>query len=448
MSAIPLCLSSARKITQSKVTASLCFAAALGFAALLFPASVRAEDPPTLQWIRQFGDTAQAMDVSADLLGNIFASGQLDERNGTNRWFLRTYDFGGNQKRSYELTEVGANQSINPQDVWADGLGSAYWVGGKGPSSITMDPFVYKFGPTGEVLWSHEFPFTGNASFRAVTGDGRGDVYLAGQKVGDEGFLYKLDSDGNIDWMRDFLVGNQGVADVATDVSGNIYVSGSTNTNLAGPNAGINDAFVLKFNASGDQLWARQFGGANLEFADGVATDREGNVFVAGERWLGDFNAPGGIFMNAYVRKYDSDGNFLWNREFGAGPQTNVEGFASDAHGNVYVSGYTEGSLAAPNAGESDVFLRKYDGAGNELWTYQFGSSRRDDFNSVWVDGVGNIFMAGMAGGNLAAPSIGSDAWIALLRDPSTVPEPTSVGLLVGMLALAGWRTRQSSAAR
>jgi hypothetical protein len=95
----------------------------------------------------------------------------------------------------------------------------------------------------------------------------------------------------------------------------------------------------------------------------------------------------------------------------------------------------------------SDAFLRKFDGAGNVLWTYQFGSSSEDSSNSVWVDGTGNMLMAGMTGGNLAAPPMGADAWVALLRDSPQIPEPSSIGLLAGMLALAGRRTRQSSAA-
>lgn len=399
---------------MTRTVRPLCPAGVITLATLLIAARAPAEDPPTLAWIRQFGAAGFATaggDVSADSLGNIFVAGQSDSET-VDRAFLRTYDFEGNFQRSYELPPVGADE-ISSAGVWADGLGNAYWVGGVGPTSSTKDPYVYKFDAAGTVLWDREIPRTGNAGFGEVSGDGLGNVYLVGSSSQGDGFLYKFDVDGNTIWAREFIVGYSGFADVAADALGNIYVSGSTHLSFGGPNAGEYDAILTKFDGEGNQVWARQFGGANYEFADGVETDGIGNVYVAGERWLASYK-------EAFVRKYDSDGNLLWNRQFGgAGSTADVQGIASDGYGNIYVSGYTEGSLGGANAGESDAFIRKYDAAGNVLWTYQLGSPGRDDSNRIWADGLGNILIAGTTFGDLVAPLTGttSDAWVALLRE-------------------------------
>ena len=51
-----------------------------------------------------------------------------------------------------------------------------------------------------------------------------------------------------------------------------------------------------------------------------------------------------------------------------------------DSDGNVYVAGVTYGTLPGQtNSGNYDAFVRKYDADGNELWTRQFGSASFDD---------------------------------------------------------------------
>jgi hypothetical protein len=78
---------------------------------------------------------------------------------------------------------------------------------------------------------------------------------------------------------------------------------------------------------------------------------------------------------------------------------------AVDASGNVYVAGYTEGALPGQtNLGEmgfSDAFVRKYDAAGDELWTRQCGTSGYDWAYGVAVDASGNVYVAGSTYGTL-----------------------------------------------
>jgi hypothetical protein len=87
---------------------------------------------------------------------------------------------------------------------------------------------------------------------------------------------------------------------------------------------------------------------------------------------------------------------------------------STDGHGNVYLSGSTQGSLDGTNAGEGgDAFFAKYDGAGNLLWARQFGTSANEAGTGISADGLGNVYFSGQAGGSLFAPNAGlTDAFV------------------------------------
>jgi len=70
---------------------------------------------------------------------------------------------------------------------------------------------------------------------------------------------------------------------VATDSSGNVYVTGGTKGGLDGnTSAGNTDLFVVKYNSSGTKQWTKQLGTSSSDEAYGVATDSSGNVYVTG----------------------------------------------------------------------------------------------------------------------------------------------------------------------
>ena len=141
--------------------------------------------------------------------------------------------------------------------------------------------------------------------------------------------------------------------------------------------------------APGDIDWLRQFGsdltgsGQGLDPARAVAAD--GSVYVVGDlpRALPGQTSAGGV--DAYVRKYDAAGNELWTRQFGTGDTDQAFGIAVNAPG-VYVVGVTAGALPGQTTAGDDVFVRKYDAGGTELWTRQFGSASDDFATGVAAD--------------------------------------------------------------
>ena len=96
---------------------------------------------------------------------------------------------------------------------------------------------------------------------------------------------------------------------VATDSSGNVYVTGYTRGGLDGnTNAGTRDLFVVKYYDNGTKQWTKQLGTSNWEEAVGVATDSSGYVYVTGFTYGGlDGNSSAGG-TDIFVVKYNSDG--------------------------------------------------------------------------------------------------------------------------------------------
>jgi len=153
---------------------------------------------------------------------------------------------------------------------------------------------------------------------------------------------------------------------VATDSSGNVYVTGDTYGGLDGnTNAGYNDLFVVKYNSSGTKQWTKQLGTSSTDLANGVATDSSGNVYVTGYTYGGlDGNTNAGEY-DLFVVKYNSSGTKQWTKQLGTYGHELAYGVATDSSGNVYVAGYTYGGLDGnTSAGNRDLFVVKYNSDG------------------------------------------------------------------------------------
>jgi hypothetical protein len=270
------------------------------------------------------------------------------------------------------------------------------------------DAFLRKYDSTGATLWTQQFGSSGFDQARSLWVDGSGSVYVAGLTSGTlpggtsaggvNAFVRKYDGAGNVQWTWQFGTGSDTrVLSMSVDGSGNVYVAGQTLGAFPGQtNAGIYDAFVRKYDSAGAVQWTRQFGANYEEYAESVSVDGVGHVYVAGYAYVA------ALETDAFVRKYDGTGVLQWARQFGTTDSDAAHAARVDGNGNVYVAGFTYGQLPAQaSAGGVDAFLRKYDGAGAEQWTRQIGSDQQDRAYSVSVDGSGSVYVAGYTGGTL-----------------------------------------------
>jgi hypothetical protein len=334
----------------------------------LFPMASAQE----IQWIRQFGTALwdSGFGVSVDGAGNVYV--------------------------------VGETQGALP------GQKGVWW----------LDAFVRKYDSDGNERWIRLFGSEWDDYAYGVSVDSMGNVYVVGATDGDA-FLHKYDGNGNEIWTRQF---GTGIAyGVSVDGAGNVYMVGYTGGTLPGQEGAgwyNSDAFVRKYNSDGEEIWTRRFGTERNDSARGVSVDSVGNVYVVGETG-GTFpeqEKTGRWGTDAFVRKYDSNGNEVWTRQFGSEYEDSARRVSVDKTGNVYVVGYTCGTLPRQEGvGVYDAFLRKYDGSGKEIWTRQFGTEWSDSAWDVSVDKTGNVYVVGDTSGIL--PGQGRARWRVTPKD-------------------------------
>jgi hypothetical protein len=314
--------------------------------------------------------------------------------------------------------KLGANQinDLFPL-VSADRLGNVF-IGemklqSPGAEPDDTDVFISKLDSAGNFQWTRQLGTLLYEEIGGIAADGLGHAYIAGATYGDLGginpgpedtdvFLAKYDMTGSLLWTRQ--LGSSRVEwchGVSADELGSVFVVGQTNGTLAGPAppSGTRAGFVSKYDSAGNQLWSRQFGPAS---STGVSADGLGNVYVTGEGLgPGTTGGPG----SAFVTKYGGNGDVLWTRQFAANAPNSTavspQGITADKLGNVFVAGATYGNLGGPFQGNTDVFLRKYDAAGNVQWTRQM---LPDGAAGVSADGLGGVYLAG--GPTFALPGL------------------------------------------
>lgn len=208
---------------------------------------------------------------------------------------------------------------------------------------------------------------------------------------------------------------NDRALSVATDKAGNVVMTGlfsgsivfGTDTFVASLN---NSMYVVKYNSTGNILWAKCSGGSSSQQGNSITTDDLGNIYVAGEyagnATFGPFNLGASMFAELFLLKYDASGNILWAKasvSVGATFSCAPTSIAVDTAGNVSVTGYfgttsiSFGSITLNNFGlnKYDGFLAKYDTNGNVLWAKRAGGMDDDFPYSVAFDEAGNTIIAG-----------------------------------------------------
>jgi len=270
-------------------------------------------------------------------------------------------------------------------------------------------------------LWARQF---GSAAGDAATGVAvhANDVYVVGSTTGElpgqvhvghfDAYIRKYDTTGNELWTRQFgTVFLDGLSAVTVH-GAYIYAGGTVGDALPGQtNAGNNDAFLRKYDQNGNEVWTRQFGSADTDFVNGIAGVGDGIYVVGGT--LGTLPGQiGGGLDDAFIRKYDINGNEVWTRQFGTSAPDVAFAVAAQDTG-IYVVGMTFGQLSGQvNIGSFDAFIRKYDSEGNEVWTRQFGTANEDAAYSVSA-AAQRIYVAGYTFGTLPgqASAGGRDAF-------------------------------------
>jgi hypothetical protein len=215
-------------------------------------------------------------------------------------------------------------------------------------------------------------------------------------------FITRLKPDGTLAWTSTFSSKSEDKATAVTlDANGNAFMVGYTYGNLSGiPNAGDRDAFVAKFDPNGNRLWVRLIGADGHDGATGVVTDASGNVYVTGYTNRDFYGSPVAGLWDQFIVKFDPNGEGGWSRLLGSSENETAGGIAL-INKRLWIVGGTEGALRGErNAGAEDAFVSQYDLEGTRLATKLFGSNKFDRASHIASDG-NQVFVAGSSSGNL-----------------------------------------------
>jgi hypothetical protein len=266
-------------------------------------------------------------------------------------------------------------------------------------------------------VWTRQF---GSGAFDQAYGVtvGASGVYLAGATNGVlpgqagsgdfDAYVRRYDADGNEMWTRQFGTSSHDqVYGILVDASG-VYAAGWTWGAFPGQaRSGGYDAFVRKYDVDGNEVWTRQFGTASHEYAYRICANATG-IYLVGWTYGTFPGQTGSGGPDVFVRKYDVDGNAVWTRQFGTADMDFAYGICADASG-VYLAGVTYGSFPGQiYEGDRDVFVSKYDNDGNALWTRQFGTALREYAYDICAGATG-VYVAGSTEGTLPGQASAGD---------------------------------------
>lgn len=364
--------------------------------------------------------------------------------------------------------KMGGTSSDYAGSIAVDASGNVYTSGGfqgtvdfdPGPGTFTLaslgsnDMFISKFDASGNFVWAKRIGGTLSDFASSITLDGSGNVYTTGYFQGtvdfDPGpgtftlvsagsfdvFINKLDASGNFVWAKRIGDTSSDIGNsITVDASGNVYTTGFFNgtvdfdpslSTFTLVSAGSSDIFISKLDATGNFVWAKRIGGTSSDSGSSITVDASGNVYTTGifqatvdfDPGAGTFNLVSAGADDIFISKLDINGDFVWAKKMGGSSIDIVSSIAKDASGNIYTTGYFEGTVdfdsgpstfTLTSAGAEDYFISKLDINGDFVWAKKMGGTSYDNGGSVAIDGSGDVYTTGAFNGTVDFdPGIGT----------------------------------------
>ena len=295
----------------------------------------------------------------------------------------------------YWLSLIGGSNTDMPRDIAVNStnqyLPTIYFVGYNQSDSYNYDYNIHlvKLNSLGNVLWKRRLKdpsYNYHDYAHGVATDSSDNAYICGQyeyyqQPGGstdkkEAFVAKYDPSGNVLWKRGIGGGSGGLDQylmkLKVDSSGNIYAVGRSR----------GDLLVVKLDSSGNMQWYRTYhdtevttNAANSTSGNGIHIDSSGDIYIAGSGYVvstvdENGNQARSEAYAAYLWKLNSNGDIIWQRRVRTPWQANYgNSVIADDSGNVYLSGtlYVHGR-AASSSYSTDCLLVKYDSSGNMQW--------------------------------------------------------------------------------
>lgn len=342
--------------------------------------------------------------------------------------------------------------------VVVDNLGNTYTTGsfrgtvdfdpGAGTTNLTSsgveDIFVMKVDANGSLVWATSMGGSGSDIGNEIAVDANGYIYVAGEfestvdfdpgagtanltsPAGSASFVSKFTAAGNYSWSR-MIGSNLGTraTGLVVDASGVSHVAGVfSGTADLDPGAGTQsevtvgqtDFYIIELDSAGVMQWADHFGGSSLDQMESIAQDVNGDLYVTGFfSGTSDFQPGGGTTnltasgTDIFVARFMANGNLDWAVKMGGSGTDGGTDIAVDFTGNVYTTGYFDGTADfdpgngtvtfTAGTGISDAFVSCLTPTGTYSWAGQMGGTSVDAGQAIFLDITGNVYTTGRFSG-------------------------------------------------
>jgi PKD repeat protein len=283
-------------------------------------------------------------------------------------------------------------------------------------NAINMSTFSLTFRlmrltSSGSVVWQKEYP-----SSRSLIGMplelSDGSFLVAGTSAdmstnNTDVWLMKLSSTGQIQWQKTYGGSGNDSGGLVTPISGGYLLAAQTNSFGPGAGTDTSNIWLLKLDTSGNILWQKVLGGTGDEFAFPTAQLADG--------WIlgGVTDSFGAGNDDAFLAKLDTNGNVQWAKSYGGANDDMLVAFA-DSAGGYLAAGMTQSF----GGGGEDAWVVKFDSNFNIVWQRAYGGSA-DDSGAPERRTDGSILFCG------DTSSFGSgdvDAWVLSLDANGQIP--------------------------
>jgi hypothetical protein len=312
--------------------------------------------------------------------------------------------------------------------------------------TLIIDPApwaTYFGGSGGEWGYSIDKDASGNIFITGTTNSTSGMATSGAYQISygggsNDAFIAKFNSSGSCLWATYFGGStNDAGSGIRCDVAGNVFITGNTQStaSIASSGAfqttyggGAYDAFVAKFNSSGSRIWATYFGGVGSDNGQGITIDISGNVSITGWTYSNSGIATSGANQtsfgggccfggDAFIAKFNSGGSLQWATYYGDNGVDIGYGIASDASGNLVITGLTvspynmvtSGAFqSAYGGGTYDSFIAKFNSSGVIQWATFYGGNFYDVGFGITTDINSNILITGSTSSTTGIVSSGA----------------------------------------
>jgi len=263
---------------------------------------------------------------------------------------------------------------VNAMASLADG-GLALAGLSRSSSGGWRDAEILKLDQDGELVWQRRFELDGLNELNSIVERVDGGLVAAGETSRGAGWndawIIKIDGSGNLEWERTVGGSSRDTAkSIVLLTNGGSIVAGAT----LSKSKGWADAWVFKLDSDGKVQWERKFGGRGEDEANAVIELKDGGYLLAGYTESSGEGGKDGLLIRLH-----STGDLLWEKTIGGLADDEFTSLAEMQNGGYGIAGWT----ASKGAGRKDVWILNINESGEVIWERTFGGSRDDSAESL-----------------------------------------------------------------